>query len=175
MKEPMLCRYARIEDLPDGPLFLQPKLNGIRAWYDVASRTLRTRAGWPISACPRVQDECERIGIPLDGELYLHGTCLADIAGAASRLRPSDLSAALTFNVFDVWDSRPQSERIEAVARINTPTVKAIETVRGTRREAQILYAGWLAAGYEGLIAREEQAEYTPGRRTLWKCKPIWD
>ncbi len=144
------------------PCFVQPKINGVRCLWD--GHTAWARSGKPL--CEAIQRVSHAIcpagpGV-LDGELVAPGepfeTVLEAVAGdadAAGRLvyRPFDLAA----------EGLPFRDRYEAIRSL------CIET-EWVHNETQLEAAmdRFLDAGYEGLIARDPDADYQSG-----PCKGI--
>jgi ATP-dependent DNA ligase len=77
-----------------------------------------------------------------------------------------------------MWNREPQHKRLIAdnrwlPASMHVRHVPTVLTKTNTERRA--LYSEYLSAGYEGMIARLPDARYAPGKRILWKIKPLWD
>lgn len=161
-----------------GPVFAQPKLNGLRCWYSPSDGAMYLRGGGVITSCPHLLRACLASGLPVDGELYVHGWPLERIRRAVQRMRPCDDSLQVRLHAFDlVQRDAAQSARLDTLAgatladgieRVPTVFVGDASTLDG-------MYGQYLAAGYEGIIMRPVSGVYAPGVRATFKCKPVWD
>ena len=176
IKEPMLCEYSTAEALPNTALYLQPKLNGIRAWYSPATQTLYTRGGNVITSCPVLVQELRELNMPVDGEIWHKDFSLEEIRQAVQRLTPSDDSIQLQLHVFDLNTPNKQDERFWQLSNIpESAHIKKVDTIKADKSQAHCIYRNCLAEGYEGMIARSMDNIYTPAKRVIWKIKPYWD
>lgn len=126
----------------------------------------------------------------LDGELYEHGKELREISGQA-RSSAQD-AGSLEFHVFDVMfplaksrgHDMPSSDRqayIDAFFSMsNVPHIRRVENIV-VQNEARIheLHDEFIAAGYEGAIARKDVAGYRYSHNgyhssNLVKIKPVF-
>lgn len=175
--QPMLAVDAP-EDLAEirYPVLVQPKLNGVRACQD--SSGLVSREGHRLSSPSGLAPVLAALGdCGLDGELYRHGLPLEEISGAARTLgRPCD---PLAFHVFDLADGgAPFRERARRLLELPAAGPLAIVPATWASGPAQVetLYQDFLAAGYEGIILRDPDAPYAPGRcGSLLRRKPFLD
>lgn len=144
-----------------GPFYVQPKLDGVRIL--VSHRGGISRTGKVVPGTAHWGAGLEP-GEYLDGECYVHGRAFEDITSAFKTCPET-----LEFHVFDHFDtrrpSRPFSERLARVTvkTILVPSSSDIETVHGT----------FANQGYEGIMIRDPQGVYEPGKRsrTLLKYK----
>lgn len=178
-KGPMLAKRWSPTASPF-PLLAQAKLNG---WRLLASKDgLTSRTGQRIGTLPHIERALANLfsrypAMVLDGEAYVHGTPLPQIAGAISREQPSTESTAIQFHVFDYIAADPFEARIAKLASI-VPRDAAAVTLTPTmacqhQRDLDNHFTDCLAAGYEGQILRDPRAPYVRGRTSnLLKRKP---
>lgn len=111
---PMLAhKYEDYKDQITGPVYIQPKLDGIRciAVVENGKCTLWTRTRKPITSCPHIVKAIEKkaeekyLGdLVLDGELYNH-TLRDDFQGIVSAVRrkePSNESLRVQYHIYDI-------------------------------------------------------------------------
>jgi len=149
------------------PVYIQPKLNGIRALYQVGH--LQTDNEVPFQFLNHLTEPLSKIfdeRVILDGELYVHGWSLEQIEDAIS----AD-NARLEYHVFDVVNfNRSFESRFMAPASILIDTqhlhkTKPVETHRLlSAKPVNYFYDKWLDAGYEGLIYRLNGCPYVSGK-----------
>jgi DNA ligase-1 len=142
------------EGKTEGPFYVQPKLDGVRILVSRQGGISRTgkvvpgTAHWGAGLGP---------GEYLDGECYVHGMAFEDIT-SAFKTRPETLE----FHVFDYFDTRRPSLPFEARrARATVPTVLV-----PTKRDIEAAHASFVAQGYEGIMIRDPQGVYEPGKRS---------
>ena len=154
-----------------GALLFQPKINGIRAYYD--GDTLRTRNGRAITCCQHITDDIKRAGLshlPLDGELYADNIPFDTLNGMIRRKKPGPDHVKIYYCVFDLIDGARQADRLRDLETL--PDLATVKRVRTEKGDAGALYRAFLSAGFEGLIARDPGAAYGAG---VYKVKPIFD
>ena len=87
------------------PLYVQPKLNGVRALYWQGGFQSRDEHFWIPEVIAHLTEQLSRIPstIILDGELYVHGWSLQKINGAISvnRLSPNASTPHVQYHIFD--------------------------------------------------------------------------
>jgi DNA ligase-1 len=155
--KPMLAKTLDESQLTF-PCFVQPKLNGIRCLWD--GRTAWARSGLPHPE--HIQRLLASIQWPhgvLDGELMLPiGHLFEEVQSAVASEGP--LSSQLTLETFDCIPPSPIPFR----DRVDLLGDRGIETSL-VRSETQLESAmdRFLAAGYEGLIARDPRGHYEAG------------
>ena len=160
--------------LPAGGMFYQPKINGIRALWNGAE--LVTRNGRAITCLDHIKQEIIRSGIGhyhLDGELFTDKVSFQQLNGLIRRKNPTEDHKTIQFHVFDLVEDRtPQHERLRILQQITAgmKTVVPVETVKNGNAAEH--YRRFLDQGFEGLIAREPEADYGNG---LYKIKPVFD
>ena len=160
--------------LPAGGMFYQPKINGIRCVWD--GTELRTRNGRVITCLDHIKREIIRSGIGhyhLDGELFTDAVSFQKLNGLIRRKNPTEDHKAIRFHVFDLAEpGTPQRERLRILQQITAgmKTVVPVETIKDGNAAEH--YRRFLDQGFEGLIAREPEADYGNG---LYKIKPIFD
>ena len=164
------------------PVYVQPKLNGVRALYHqgvMQSRGLREEEGkiWDPSVVEHFTKPLALACPPtwlLDGELYCHGKSLQRInsAVAVKRKSKSSITDEIQYHVFDIVDTqslhRPFHERAELLELLKTnlvihqaTTIKVVPTtIINTPGLDDELYGSYRSQGYEGLMYRLPSAPY---------------
>lgn len=164
------------------PIIASPKLNGVRARWCRDRRELVSRDGkvFRRDIIPALYDELDEVEFDLDGELYLHGTPLPEIAGALSihRTAPSDLSARIEYHVFD-FPNLNLIQRMRTRALIAwTPSRTLIKVVPhvviDTIAGIDDIYKAYVAEGYEGAVYKHFAALYFNGRTPYWIKRKAW-
>jgi DNA ligase-1 len=169
--KPMLAaKWEDRKDKIDYPVYVQPKLDGIRC---IANRDgLWSRTGKQIVACPHIETGIASLFVDdpdlvLDGELYTH-EYKDDFNKIISMVRKSKPDAAdltesaakVRFHVYDLpSDDRVFSERTQALASLILGRFKdslAIVTTMTAMSEDEVddLFGEFVEQGYEGGIIR---------------------
>lgn len=182
---PMLAhKFASWDRLPEGAIYSQPKLNGVRCF--ATSAGLFSRTGYPYTACDHVRDGLARVfaaspGLALDGELYAHGLALDEILALVQQQRDWDGRCAelIRFHAYDVPSVEgPFSARLGAMEAVRgVPGVEVVPTAPIASSAAlDAAYASYLADGYEGQMIRLDGL-YQAGKRSrlLLKRKTFHD
>jgi ATP-dependent DNA ligase len=148
------------------PCYIQPKLNGIRALYQIGHFQSPHDAN--LTHLSKPLSKIFDASTILDGALYVHGWPLQRIKDA---LTNNGNAADLEFHVFDVVNfRRPFGSRFMAPASILTDTqhlhkTKVVETHRVTEDDTvDYFFNKWMNAGYDGMIYRLNHSPYTPGK-----------
>lgn len=178
---PMLAHKFRdhIHKL-DWPVYVQPKLNGMRMLFDGLD-------GWSRGNKQVIPDVIKHLafdtaGYILDGELMLPGNqLLQESMKAIKKYRP-ELSAKLIYHVYDVVDSDlPYDARFQLIQDIcrNAPeNIKIVNTYL-VHNENQVMqyHKEFVSEGFEGTMVRDPVAPYEVGKRSysLLKLKDFVD
>jgi ATP-dependent DNA ligase len=189
--EPMLAKL--VDDIPEGGFLFEPKWDGFRAIVFrqrddvyIQSRDLR-----PLDRYfPELHDALlERIvpGSVVDGEIVITTPHGLDFDALQLRLHPAASRVAklagespASFVAFDLLAaggtsllSAPQRERrnkLETLLSKVSPPVYVTPMTRDRK-----LAADWLqrfeGAGLDGVMAKPEEAPYSPGKRAMFKIK----
>jgi ATP-dependent DNA ligase len=193
--EPMLARLAR--DLPAGDAVVyEPKWDGFRCLAfrpagPEGSVDLRSRNQRPLARYfPEVVEAVQALPhspIVVDGELLVIRDGRADFAALMARLHPAASRAALLaretpahyvmFDLLAVGDEvvldRPFAERRGRLETVTAGAEPPLQVSPSTRDPA--VARAWLAAysgaGIDGVVAKDLDGPYTPGRRTMTKVK----
>ena len=147
------------------PCYIQPKLSGVRALYQIGhfqsphDDHLRPLT-WPLS---KIFDAT----VILDGVLYVHGW-------PAEKLKEALASGSeeVEYHVFDVVNfRRPFDTRFVVPASILMDTAAPPQGAESSRRTGSptptlvdYYYNQWSAEGYAGLIYRLNFCSYVPGK-----------
>jgi ATP-dependent DNA ligase len=180
--KPMLCEEYDPSTILF-PVYVQAKLNGIRALYHPKLQAFQTRDGkwWNRRLTDRFSTILKQLLLTdvLDGEFYVHGWPLQRIAGAmsVSRSDPSEDTMLVSYYPYDVISSRPFNARknvldvfhnlnVDAIGKVPTSKVSSID-------ELDRIYNNTLEDKFEGSIIRIGSAPYIHNRTTaLLKRKP---
>lgn len=178
--KPMLChRYSSNGVITSHgksirfPIYVQPKLNGIRAVYfsetknwQSHSRLTKEVCFWDRHILSHITCQLENLfSVPviLDGEMYRHGWPLQRINGAVSVKRQSTSkdTTEVNFHVFDIIADVPFSQRVEGLRELSTVYPFVVPTFFiDSESSANYYYSLWKRQGYEGLIYRQPKQPY---------------
>lgn len=161
------------EGLVTYPCFIQPKLKGIRALYQIGVFQPCNGLLWRSESLRHLTEPLAKIfnaSVILDGALYVHDWPFERLTDALAK--PSSDTPLLEFHVFDVVNfHRPFGSRFMAPGSILLDTqhrhkVKVVETHRldGGRETEEYFFNKWIDAGYDGAIYRLNNSPYTPGK-----------
>lgn len=176
--------------LPEGPLFSQPKLDGVRC---LGTLGLWSRTGNRVTSCAHIEAALrptfgQHPDLILDGELYSHALRddLAAIISLLNTRRPDQAARArckrlIGFHVVDLPShAGPFSARQGALvamiaAQLHAPSPLARDDAGARSAHLDELFVSDRAAGYEGQMIRQD-APYEPTRSTrLLKREPFED
>lgn len=188
--EPMLAKkYEDYEDKIKFPVFVQPKLDGIRCI--ITSRGMFTRNGKPIVSCPHLISSLAAVfnqfpDLVLDGELYNHKfkDNFNKICSLVKKTKPSkqDIKESEEFVQYWIYDAVIPNAifftRMVAVETIFTknpnPFVVTVPTYECRNKKAtDELYAEFLELGYEGQMVRLNK-EYENKRTSSLLKRKEW-
>lgn len=164
------------------PCIIQRKYNGIRciAVYDpkTGKVTLWTRKCERITSMPHVVAALEKLladrtePIALDGELYLHGMRLQDIASyVRQKTKPKEGHERIQYHIYDL-PLHPGTNELRDFQRMNLlmgaghPLVWAPSGLVHDLESADKLHDEWVQEGYEGAILRNLNGLYRAGYRS---------
>lgn len=155
------------------PCFSSIKLNGVNAIYRRSEGvlTIYSRGGEVYPPIPHLESTIHYAmdlinSNELNGELYIHGEHLQDIQSAVKK--PNDLSAKLSFCIFDIADSTEEfyarvlaMELLPAYAPALQPSVFAIgNPVCLSHDDIEAHYNSAIAQGFEGTVIKNSTALY---------------
>jgi DNA ligase-1 len=178
---PMLAHKFRDHSKKlDWPVYVQPKLNGMRMLFD-------GEKGWSRGNKEVIPEVIQHLkfdtgGYILDGELMLpDNVLLQESMKAIKKYRP-ELSPKLLYHVYDVVDdSLTFEERDAVIERLSSKfpeNVLVVPTLSATD-EAGVMYAHkqFTVLGYEGTMIRNPEMKYEIGKRSysLLKLKDFTD
>ena len=178
---PMLAlQLKRVKTVDWSSTIMQPKFDGHRCMIGNVNGEIIawTRRGNLIETIPHITDELQLPeGTILDGELYIHGKPLQHISSLVKRLQ--DESAKLKFMCFDLVADTTFAERFQLAGEIIRGTEHCIlspfEAIQKDEIPARLNAA--VEEGYEGLMVRQNEYAYAPGKRhkSLIKVKKLFD
>ena len=176
---PMLAKEYNLKYI-QGPIFLQPKLNGHRLIWD--GKKLWTRQGKPVLSVPGLVQELETkfSGFPLDGELYCHGKSFKEITQIGRRTVNITDDESICMYVYDLPIPNKTFEE-----RFNMLTTKLASVVCSRILLTKTVYLDTLPSSnpnifgkeYEGTMVRNASGLYKFGKRSsdLLKVKQFHD
>ena len=164
-------------------LYIQPKLNGIRAYWDGETLVSRTGKMKFTVSCMYIIDELRRRNLPpgLDGEIYVHGMSLPEISGKVRQQK--EPCPDLHFYVYDIISKQSFGKRYQGLvdSEIHGGKIYLVRTddtqhITYPENFVKLKYKEFLERGYEGLILRADKP-YCFGRKEgyLYKMKPEHD
>ena len=167
----------------DGDVFIQPKLDGMRALFRRYSFT--SRKGNLIKNMNHISDELTGIDYVLDGELYAHGKSFQENMKLIKKYRPGE-SESVKFHVYDILAGGNFKNRLSILQSIvNNIAIECglsnIELVPtyAIKSESDMhkYHQKFLDEGYEGSIVRHGDDEYKINGRSssLLKVKDFID
>lgn len=148
------------------PLYVQPKLNGVRALFFNGTFQSRDEHHWSPSILAHLTPALLTTypHLLLDGELYLHGTPLQTINGAISvnRNSPTHLTPSIQYWIFDCIpadnpdaDFAARHAMLEAHSHSLPPSIRLTPThLCNSPSEADHYFSKYKSEAYEGLMYR---------------------
>lgn len=154
-------------------IYIQPKLDGWRAYIDTHTGLIYSRSGNEI-VLPHITDSILSMhGLPeyLDGELYVHKSNADQVHSMIAR-KDEDLR----FNCFDCMTTGNFTYRLRKVMAIKESVcVRTVATYKISPADIDRYYAEYLRMGLEGAVIRFD-TRYREGRtEDVLKIKPIYD
>lgn len=160
------------------PLYVQPKLNGMRclAVRDAESITLTTGLGNDITTMDHIKQELLQvmeIGEVWDGELYCHGMPLNQIMGivkANKSMYVLEERQQIQYHVFDkCLEGVPFNARFRSFLGIGLYSdrckyVKLVQTEGIDKEDEVLFYKDFVKRGYEGMMYRNTDGLYAHKR-----------
>lgn len=176
-----------------GYVLVQPKLDGLRA-FPVTADGLISRDGNRFRSVPHIEEALKGFfekypNLVLDGELYNHRYAdrFHELSGKIRRHAPCPEAQLYVYDVFDIENpGRNQFDR-QALLDIlagefawtspNKVVHRVPTEVAGSHEELELFKLRYLAAGYEGAIARLKSYPYELDHRShgLLKLKQFED
>lgn len=172
----MLAKNYDDVELVHTPCIAQPKLNGLRAYWDEGELASREQTLWKKKKLPHIYEKLEAFsakypGIILDGELYCHGMPLQDIRKrCCGGIRHPDYRS-IDFHAFDVVSPEPTEVRQQFLLQHYSPFVPCAR-IEGLP-DIPPLLERFIECGFEGMMLRQLNQPYEHGRSNyLIKLKP---
>jgi len=176
---PLLAQtFESVQLNVEAPVFVQPKLDGMRCIADIETGTLWSRGGKIITELPRLESAVKALyGFPvryLDGELYVPGESFSKLV---SLVRNGSLE--VQYHVYDCVMTAPFSTRSAMLdtLELNLPLHK-VSTVSVSGKEVGRWHEEFLRQGFEGTMVRTDKDKtYRQGARSssLLKLKNFKD
>ncbi len=157
-------------------MFVQPKLNGVRAMYSNGNFVSRDGLLWSPKCLGHVREALAKIPpqVILDGELYCHGLSLQQINSriAVNRNEPHNEESKITYCVFDLVSAEGFAIRqaelfllfqshIDYDPSRDAP-VSFVETrFAGVPKVADQAFMAWRHVGFEGMMLRCPDGPYS--------------
>lgn len=172
----------------DFPCFIQPKINGVRAfiYFTEEGIKVKSKEGKSYNTLHHIEDfsnlnndmfEYEGQELIFDGELYIHGEALQDISSAVKAANIN--TPRVKFVLFDLAiEGYTTLQRLTIIKNHikpklneNTP-IESIKTfIVNKDFTTQMLTQKFIEEGYEGSILRSKEEEYQFGKRTKYMVK----
>lgn len=155
-----------------------PKLDGVNGEYRLVDDKLilLSRGGIEYPTIPHhhadIRRVMEALGTDaLNGELYIHGEHLQTINSLVKKSRPA--SAAIQFHIFDAPNLEGTFiERYDKLCiAVMLSTSRAVQLIPvlhvASLEDIESKHCSYIAQGYEGLIARNDNSLYTYNTRAM--------
>lgn len=172
---PMLAKeFSKEESKIEYPVFIQPKLDGMRCLS--INNSLISRKNRTIDTMKHILKEVENLGFILDGELYEHGKSFQDNMKLIKKYVPNE-SEKIIYHVYDIiLEGKSFKERYKELEEIfKNNTFKHLELVPtficNNREDIDRYHSEFLGQGYEGSIIRWGEQEYDINKRSSYLLK----
>lgn len=167
----------------DGDVFIQPKLDGMRALCRKYS--FSSRKGNRIDTMDHITDDLSGIDYVLDGELYAHGKSFQENMKLIKKYRPGE-SETVKFHVYDILARGNFKRRLGILQSVidnivierGICSIKLVPTYPiKSESDMHKYHQKFLDEGYEGSIVRHGDDEYKINGRSssLLKVKDFID
>ncbi len=163
----------------DGDVYVQPKLDGMRA-LNLDSK-LTSRKGKLIDTMGHITKELKEKfdGYTIDGELYAHGKTFQENMKLIKKYRPNS-SEEVKFHVYDIITEDNFKERYDKLKEISqgAAQIVVVPTYKiNSKKELDTYHSQFISEGYEGSIVRHGKAPYKVNGRSsnLLKYKDFKD
>lgn len=156
------------------PLYIQPKIDGIRclARWKEGQVFLYSRTGCPFFGLDKIRNDLmiflkNNQDIVVDGELYSDKMSFEELSGYCRRKKTIPSDQKVIYHVFDVvLPQKSFQKRLtffppirETIYQVPTEEVDNLEQVK-----ENLMY--WIQNGYEGIILRNKDGFYEEGHRS---------
>jgi hypothetical protein len=170
------------------PCFVQPKMDGTRACFDLSTGRIYRRGGDEIPQHGEIADELARLGVPfsLDGEMYSDKISFERLAGLMNKGNSSEEkeSSEIKFHIFDCIAPQDFSARFELLCAhfrergpfnylVLTETVECKQSA-----DVDVWLHHYIDRGFEGIMLRNVRGHYKGNgyrSKDLQKCKLFQD
>ena len=172
---PMLAKdFSKEESKIEYPVFIQPKLDGMRCI--TVNQSLISRKNKEITTMKHTLEEVKDLGIMLDGELYAYGLSFQDNMKLIKKYVPNE-SEKVKYHVYDlIIRGKSFKERYEELVKVTQENeFKYLELVPTyicrTKEDIQKYHSEFISQGYEGSIIRWGDQEYEINKRSSYLLK----
>lgn len=172
---PMLAKeFSKEESKIEYPVFIQPKLDGMRCLS--VNNSLISRKNRTIDTMKHILKEVKNLGFILDGELYEHGKSFQDNMKLIKKYVPNE-SEKIVYHVYDIiLEGKSFKERYKELTEIFKNNIfKHLEIVPtficNNREDIDKYHSEFLGQGYEGSIIRWGEQEYDINKRSSYLLK----
>lgn len=171
--KPLLAHTYESHRWLGGPVWIQPKFNGVRALYQNGRFQSREEIPWNANVLAHLAGPLLKMFpdpyMILDGELYFHGWPLQRINGAiaVNRTEPIEDTLKIEYWVFDqVKYDLPFFTRFEEVSKVilteQPKQIFAASTMETENRmNVEEFYSKAITDGFEGIMYRLGECPYT--------------
>jgi len=172
--------------MPDYPLYVQIKYNGLNATYKRTNNTLQllSRTGEEYPILPENKQEVLDLMDKLQcnelvGELWADSLSLQEIVSYVKK--PKEFSNIIRFMLFDIGDLPIMNFQnrwkylTDNVIFAYTHILPAYTKIVNNETELAEFYYSTIRDDYEGIVIKHPEAEYRHGVRSnqMWKLKPV--
>jgi DNA ligase-1 len=175
---PMLAHdYHKVGKKMVFPCMVQPKLDGVRAYYD--NGVLYSRTGKAFAGLDHIIAELKEHNLRFDGELYSDKYTFQEIVGMVKKKQKGTENIHLV--VYDIVDATKTFEERHAIVNGLFKGAKSVETLLTetcpTASKLKEMHDKYVQDGYEGLILRNIKGKYAINARSndLQKYKEFLD
>lgn len=193
---PMKAMSYTPEQVKMWPVYVQPKLDGVRLMVNTAETSVRLMSskGNQFTHLHKIQEEVERFipylpfGTVLDGELYSHGMPFPKIISAVkTQKRQHEDLVHIQYWLFDIfWDNTTPFDKRYAVLvdkfakfaseQGNIRYIRVVPSdVADTEEEVEHLHTLYTEKGYEGAMIKQTgigcEREKNPRKKELCVAK----
>lgn len=163
----MLCHNLDYSKLKSNGC-VSPKIDGIRAVYEPGCTYLISRNHKPIYGMDHIIRALSDMRVPVDMELVVPGMEFNELSGLIRNHQPTPEAIA---HVFDVIMAGTLYHRLRHRPKTSGPIIQVPHYRVGPMRVEyiQMKYAEFISEGFEGLVWKDLDSQYTGNRSWAWQ------